>query len=968
MENKNHHKRYRIEVFEKEGFFDAVGEGLKKDIIELGVKTIEAVDFYQIYYIFGSLDEGNIRFISENLLTDKVTQDYDIFGEFKDRSIEGHNVIEVKHNPGVMDPVEESAMKAIKDMGITNVSGVRTSRKFVLKGKISKDELELISEKLLYNKVVQHIVKEDEDIEEKISYNFKLITVDMINASNDALLKISKDGQLYLTLDEMLVIKEYFKKLKRNPTDCELETIAQTWSEHCSHKTLRGQVAYEEELFNGTKSKRIFNNLLKETIMKVTDDLSKPYCVSVFKDNAGIIKFDNKFNICFKVETHNHPSALEPYGGAGTGIGGVIRDILGTGCTAKPIANTDIFCFAEPDHAFDKLPKGVLHPKRIMKGVVSGVRDYGNRMGIPTVNGAVLFDERYLGNPLVFCGTVGIIPKNKSKKVVNTGDLVVVVGGRTGRDGIHGATFSSGELTVLSEKVSSSSVQIGNPITEKKVTEAILKARDKNLFRAITDCGAGGLSSAVGEMGEDLGARVDIDKVPLKYEGLSYAEIWISEAQERMVLAVPPDKLKEIMEIFETEDVEAVVIGEFTNDLRLKLFYKNTLVCDLNMQFLHKGIPKKARSAFWKEKKFDEPKVNDKDLKKSLLGILSDYSVASKEWIIRQYDHEVQGGSVIKPLVGAKNDGPSDAAIIKPILDSKKGVVISCGINPRFGLVDPYWMAASVIDEALRQVISVGGDLKEAAILDNFCWGNTEKAETFGELVRASVACYDIAKGFGVPFISGKDSLNNEYNAGDRVISIPPTLLISCVSVMSDVSKAITMDAKSPGNLIYIIGLTKDELGGSYFNKLNGGLGNNVPKVDVKTAKKTFEKLSGIISKGIIRSCHDLSEGGLAVALSEMAFSGDLGMDIDLKDAPKDTSIDKTYKLLFSESNSRFIVEIKKENKRAFEKMIKGVPFGFLGELKEDKKLKIKGLDGSPAIDIDIDLLKEAWQKPFRNM
>ncbi|MFN7170313.1 MAG: phosphoribosylformylglycinamidine synthase subunit PurS, partial [Candidatus Omnitrophota bacterium] len=766
---------YQIEVKIKNDFFDPQREGLKKDILDLGVSSVSSVEVAQLYFLKGEISEIDLRRICEELLTDPLTQEYCLtVADYQYRRREDEFTLVVAYNPGVMDPWEDSALKGIRDLGIKGVEAVRTAKKYVLKGALTQEELNFIADKLLVNKTIQHILDKKTGFSfENPEYKFKLITIDILKANNKKLKEMSVKGQLFLSIPEMLQIKKYFKKLGRNPTDCELETIAQTWSEHCRHKTLKGKIEYKE-ILNSKPKTQIINNLLRETIMKVTEELKKPWCVSVFNDNSGVIRFDKDYNICFKVETHNHPSALEPYGGANTGIGGVIRDPLGTGLGAKPIANTDVFCFGPPDYPYEKLPPGVLHPKRIMKGVVAGVRDYGNKMGIPTVNGAVIFDERYVGNPLVYCGTVGLLPKDKSFKKVLPGDLILLVGGRTGRDGIHGATFSSSELTVESERISSSAVQIGNPITEKKMVDTLLKARDLGLYHAITDCGGGGLSSAVGEMGASCGARVDLEKVPLKYKGLSYTEIWISEAQERMILAVPKNKLERILEIFRKEDVEATVIGEFTDDKHLRLFYEGNLVCDLEMEFLHHGLPDVIRRAVWRNKIHHEPKFScPENLGEILLRLLSTYNISSKEWIIRQYDHEVQGGSVIKPLMGVNNDGPSDAAVIRPRLDSQKGIAISCGINPRYGEIDPYWMAGSCIDEALRQIVSVGGDLEEIAILDNFCWGNTNKPERLGSLVRCAFGCYAVAKGYGVAFISGKDSLNNEYKIGKKSIAIP---------------------------------------------------------------------------------------------------------------------------------------------------------------------------------------------------
>ncbi|MDD5618216.1 MAG: phosphoribosylformylglycinamidine synthase subunit PurS, partial [Candidatus Omnitrophica bacterium] len=676
---------FRVEVKDKEGIFDAVGESVKKGVLDLGINCVQEVRFVQIYYLQGELSRQEITKISRELLTDKISQEFRIVSKPKDGFFSNPQmkVVEIAYNPGVMDPVEESALKGIRDLGIKNIQALHTSKKYALLGNISQSDFNKICEKLLYNKTIERIVKAKEMRSEHkpLEYKFKLVKVDILAADDKELEKISKNGQLFLNLTEMRAIKDYFRSLDRNPTDCELETIAQTWSEHCNHKTFRGKIEYSE---NGRK--KIINNLLKSTIAKATEELNKPWCVSVFKDNSGVIKFDKDYNVCFKVETHNHPSALEPFGGANTGIGGGIRDPMGTGLGSKPILNTDVFCFGPMDYPHSKLPKGTLHPKRVMKGVVSGVRDYGNKMGIPTVNGAVLFDESFVGNPLVYCGTVGIMPKDKSFKKTKTGDLVVVVGGKTGRDGIHGATFSSGELTHESESISGGAVQIGNPITEKKMLEAILKARDENLYSAITDCGAGGLSSAVGEMGEELGTKVDLEKVPLKYKGLTYTEIWISEAQERMVLSVPKKNLKRLKEIFDLENSDITVLGEFTDTNKLELFYQKNKVCDLDMEFLHKGNPKITKKAIWNEKDRREPKIKQrKDLGVVLNKVLSHPNICSKEWIIRQYDHEVQGGSVLKPLAGVSNDGPQDAAIARPLLNSDRGVIISCGINFRYG-------------------------------------------------------------------------------------------------------------------------------------------------------------------------------------------------------------------------------------------------------------------------------------------
>jgi len=948
----------KIEVATKPHLPDAASTGLKHDIEDLGIGKVERVKMIQVYRLEGELSEGEVLRICSELLADPITQDYSYNGPLI-IGASGTHILEVAYNPGVMDPVEATVIKALWDLGIEDVKSVKTAKKYVLWGALMEEELQIICDRLLVNRTIQHLVVEWEQVSlPSAEYDFKLVEVDLLNADDDDLMKIS-EGRLWLNLVEMQRIQEHFRRLGRNPSDAELETIAQTWSEHCLHKTFRGKIRY-----NG----QVIDNLLKSTIMKVTEELNKPWCLSVFRDNAGVIEFDDEHALCFKVETHNHPSALEPYGGAATGIGGVIRDPLGTGMGAKPIMNTDVFCFGPPDLPYERLPKGVLHPKRIFKGVRAGVADYGNRMGIPTSNGAILFDERYVGNPLVYCGTVGLLPKVGAQRgKQEPGDLIVLVGGRTGRDGIHGVTFASGELTERSDEISSSSVQIGNPITEKKMLDTLLQARDKGLYRRIHDCGGGGLSSTVGEMGEETGARVYLERVPLKYAGLSYTEIWISEAQERMIIAVPPQNRKEILSVFAAEDVEATVIGEFTNDRRLQLFYQGHQVCDLDMEFLHHGLPQIEREAIWETPKHPEPSfAAPADLTGDLLSILSSWNVCSKEWVIRQYDHEVQGGSVLKPLVGANNDGPSDASITRPVLGSRRGVIIANGINPKYGDIDPYWMAASAIDEALRQIIAVGGSLDRVALLDNFSWGNTNKPDRLGALVRAAQACYDLALAYETPFISGKDSLNNEYDVGGVSICIPHTLLISAMAIMPDVTKAISMDVKSPGDLIYVMGTTYNEMGGSHYYAQRGFVGNSVPKVNPTKGKEMMKALSAATAKGLVKACHDCSEGGMGVATAEMAFAGGYGMELHLDRVPLGEPIERSDVVLFSESNSRFIVEVAAEDKARFEETMRGVSFGQIGVVAPSERMEIYGLDGRRAVSAPLADLKEAWQKPLR--
>ncbi|MDZ7337968.1 MAG: phosphoribosylformylglycinamidine synthase subunit PurL [candidate division KSB1 bacterium] len=950
----------RIEIGLKADFLDTGAAAVTSGLRDLGMTAVACQHSLQVFYLKGELSASEKERIAQELLADGVTQVYAIDGKVLPPASAEDWDVEITYNPGVMDPVEESTIKAIRDMGITSVLAVKTARVFRLRGPLAEAQKHFIVEKLLANKVVEHVLLPGEQVfHDPIQYRFRLVEIDLIPADDARLRKISKERSLFLNLEEMRAIQAYYRILGRNPTDLELETLAQTWSEHCSHKTLRGRINYQG---------RVIDNLLKETVMRATRELALPWCVSVFVDNSGVIEFDDEYDVCFKVETHNHPSAVEPYGGANTGIGGVIRDPLGTGLGAKPIANTDVFCFGPPDLPLERLPRGVLHPKRIMKGVVAGVRDYGNRMGIPTINGAVLFDERYIGNPLVYCGTIGVLPKGMHRKQSVPGDYIVVVGGRTGRDGIHGATCSSGELTVESEVEWGGAVQIGNAITEKKLVDTLLQARDRGLYRAITDCGAGGLSSAVGELARETGAVVDLEHVPLKYQGLTYTEIWISEAQERMVIFVPPEKLAEALALFASEDVEATVIGRLTNDRQLVVRYQGHEVGKLDLEFLHEGLPRPVRDARWEPPTWEEPNFSDpEDLTPYLHQILGAWNVCSKEWVVRQYDHEVQGGSALKPLVGLNNDGPGDASIVRPRLDSYRALVVANGINPKYGLIDPYWMAAAAIDEALRNVVAVGGSLERTALLDNFCWGNPDKPDRLGGLVRAAQACYEVAKTFGTPFISGKDSLNNEYTTEQgETIAIPPTLLISAISVMPDCRKAVSMDLKEPGNLIYLVGMTREELGGSHYFAVRGYVGNGVPKVDALQAKKLYEALAKAIAAGLVRACHDCSEGGLGVAIAEMAFAGGRGATIDLSRVPHDLTVVRNDTLLFAESCSRLLVEVPQKAAEEFGRLLAGLPYAVIGQVQEQPRLEVRGVQGRVVVEAAVADLKESWQAPLR--
>lgn len=775
-----------------------------------------------------------------------------------------------------------------------------------------------------------------------------LLEVKVLEATDHQLLKISEKLGIGLNMREMKAVKDYFSEKGRNPTDLELQTIGQTWSEHCYHKTFKSKIR-----FNG---KRI-NGLFKTYFEKATKEINASWCYSVFEDNAGIVEFDKNQGIAAKVETHNHPSAVEPFGGAATGTGGVIRDVLGV--WGNPIACTDALGFGPLDFDYQKLPPGVKHPKYVYLGVVAGIGNYGNNMGIPTVNGAICFDESYTGNVIVYCGCIGLIPLSKFVRNARAGDLIVLAGGKTGRDGIHGVTFASSVLTEKSEQISRSAVQIANPIEEEKLKRAIITIRDLELGSAVTDLGGGGLSSAIGETAKRFkcGALVELEKVPLKYRGLAPWEIYISESQERMLVIVPPRNINRVLEIFAQEDVEVTVIGKLTKRKVLQITYLREMVAEMDIPFLFEPI-ECEKTAIYTATDFDEPSLPEpKNLTEALLTLLAMPNIASKENVIRTYDHEVKGDTVLKPLQG-KLAGPNDSAVLKPLKDSSKGLVISCGINPNYGKINTYWMAASAIDEAIRNNVATGG--RRIALLDNFTWGNPEKPEQLGSLIRACEACYDFARAFRTPFISGKDSLYNESPLGP----VTPTLLITAIGILPDIKRVVSMEAKAPGDLIYLAGQTFNELGGSEYYRMKGRIGKSVPKVRAAEAKKTFKATTEAIDEGLVKACHDLSEGGLGVAAAEMAFGGNLGLDLDLQEMQLQ-EISRNHQALFSESNGRLLLEIAENDRSKFEKITKNGSFARIGKVKENPRLTIRGLNGKIVIDALLDDLLRNWKKTF---
>ncbi len=991
---------HRIEISYKEGFPDVPGEKLKSRIkSDLGLQ-IEKVHVTEVYTVDADLDRAILEILTNEAFVDPVIQ-RGILDQAT--NAEGDWVVEVGYKPGVTDNIGRTAKEVIEAMigrGFQEGEAVYNSRMYFLKGQVSEDDVHNIAVDILANVLInrytiKHISQYRADGGMGIAVPKVTITtepvverIDIGSMTIEELMRMNRERTWALSREELLAIKDYYADpsvvaarqkagLDARPTDVEIEALAQTWSEHCKHKIFNARIDYEED-----GNREVVDSVFKTYVMGSTDEIRKrkgrqDFCLSVFKDNAGVIKFNRRNNLAFKVETHNTPSALDPYGGALTGIVGVNRDPFGTGKGAKLAFNTDVFCFAGPDHK-GEIPPRLLHPKRVLEGVREGVEHGGNKSGIPTVNGSLVFDESYLGKPLVFCGTCGIMPvtirgEASYLKRANVGDHIVMVGGRIGKDGIHGATFSSEELSEVSP---TSAVQIGDPITQKRMTDFLLIARDRGLYSSITDNGAGGLSSSVGEMAEDTnGCVMHLERAPLKYHGLSPWEILLSEAQERMTVAVPPEKLREFLELSRKMNVLSTVLGEFTDSGRFHVLYDGKTVGYLDMEFLHNGLPRMNLKAKWERRIVEEdPLPEPEDYAATLAAVLGRWNVCSKEYVVRQYDHEVQGSSVIKPLVGKYNDGPADAGVVAPDLGSRNGVVISHGICPKYSRFDTYNMVACAIDEAIRNNIATGGSLKRMALLDNFCWSdpveserNPEGAYKLAQLVRANRALYDYTTLFGTPCISGKDSMKNDYMHNDIKISVPQTVLVSCISVIDDVDATVSMDMKNDGDLIVVVGKTYAELGGSEYFAQFGRYGNMAPQVRGENARKTFRSMEKAIKAGIIRSCHDISDGGLACCLAESAFAGDVGVDVDLQNVPC-SGVYRDDMLLFSESASRFVATIREADLEKFRKLFKSVPYGIAGRVRAGKAFRVMGLKGDIVIDTTIDYLKEAWQEPFKKI
>ncbi|MBI5412639.1 phosphoribosylformylglycinamidine synthase [Candidatus Peregrinibacteria bacterium] len=978
---------HRIEIANHKK--DSRAHALQSRLKEEGILTddVAVVDTYLIEKEFSTKELVKIASALTNPILQRAVIDNFIAPK------EFNFALEIGFLPGVTDNVGSTAKQIVEDLlkvSFGNDEGVYTSQVYFFKGALTREDVEKVG-KLKANELIQRVTIKDFAAFQKDSgmgkavprvklIDVKTITVNL-NVSDEELVRIGKEGvkgvegrrgPLALDLASLHAIRDYFKKEKRSPSDVELESLAQTWSEHCKHTIF------------ANKMDRLEEGLYKGLIKRATNDIraqkgKEDFCVSVFTDNAGGIVFDDDWVITDKAETHNSPSALDPFGGAVTGIVGVNRDALGFGMGAKPVINRYGFCFADPHKPNDlyrakekKNPS--LPPRKIMDGVIEGVNAGGNRSGIPTPQGFMIFDDRYRGKPLVFVGTVGLIPRELAgkpswKKGARPGDKIVMTGGRVGQDGIHGATFSSEAMDTGSP---ATAVQIGDPITQKKLSDAIVKeARDQGLYNSITDNGAGGLSCSVAEMARECGGCfVELDKVPLKYPSLEPWKIWISESQERMTLAVPPAKVDAFISLMARRGVEAAVIGEFRDNGRCTVTYKGYKVMDIDLAFLHDGAPgKNLRSLYHKPKRSDPDVAAPENLNDTLTSMLGRLNIAGQEFLSMQYDHEVQAGSVIKPLQG-KGRVNGEATVVRPLLTSERAAVLSQGLHPGYSDIDTYWMAAASIDTAIRNAIAVGGNLDHMALMDNFCWCSSDEAQRLGELKSAVQACYDYATQYGTPFISGKDSMFNDFKGYDAdgkpiKVSVPPTLLISSLSVIPDANKCVTLDPKVAGDLVYVLGATRKELGGSEYYVMQGVLGNTVPHVNAQRAQVLYRSLFQATQKELIASCMSVNLGGLGVALAKMVIAGELGLDIDLRAVSKE-GIARDDHLLFSETQSRFIVTINLSKKELFEVLF-GRDASLIGTVTSEPKLRITGLQGNPIVDIEIAALGDSYRKTFRS-
>ena len=863
---------------------------------------IEEVTELRVVHLRGDLTDTDVQRLTDALLVDPIVG-WSQPAEGLDH--DGSTVIETGLRPGVTDREGAELVRAAAQLGLP-VDAATIGRRWVVAGELDDDQLDVLAHRVLHNEVIERwsIGRLAAGFVTDQPATPPTQTIAMAEADDDALDAISRTRRLGMNLTEMQAVQAHFADLGRDPTDAEIETIAQTWSEHCAHKTFRATIDVVDD--SGKVVDRV-DGLLRSYLRAATDTIDAPWVHSAFVDNAGLVAFDDTHDIALKAETHNHPSALEPFGGANTGVGGVVRDIIGV--SAKPIAVTDILCFGPSDLDPGELPDGVLHPRRIRDGVIAGIGDYGNKIGVPNVGGAIVYDPAYTTTPLVFAGCVGLLPTGSHPTEPRPGDAIVVLGGAVGRDGVGGATFSSQTMQAETAEVAGSSVQIGDPIVEKGLIDVVIAARDAGLYNAITDCGAGGLSSSIGEMASELGADVDLDLVPRKYPGLAGWETWLSEAQERMVLAAPD--AAPILELARRWGIDGTVVGHFTGDARLTVRQGDETVVDLDCQFLHDGCPRHHLQALRQRTDSTPRREVHVDPRSVTLALLGHPTIASKEATIRTYDHEVMGGTIVRPYGGAAGDGAADgAATIPPGTSGERALAIGIGVNARIGDHDAYAMAWHVVDEAVRNAVIAGADPRELSLLDNFAWGNPTDPATLGRLEAACRACHDAALAFGAPFVSGKDSLYNVFVHPDGTADpVAPTLVITAVAPVRHPERIPVTGTVGAGNDVWFVGPLRGALRGSHFDLVLGDdHGGSVPQPD-PDATERHAQVADAIETGLVVSAHDPSEGGIAVAAAEWAFAGRCGLDL---------ALDDDLHVLFGEGPGRYLVEIRPDDADAF--------------------------------------------------
>lgn len=933
------------------------GRAVREEASRLGIEGIEAVETSRVFRFEGISDEEAVL-LAERLLSDPITEDcaLDHYRDPEDR-----RVVEVAMQPGAMNPEVASLLKAAGDLGVEPVAA-DSSTEYHFRGDVSAAAVDRLVRRELVNETVQRANPPRPETLRITGETGPVRNIPVRDKSPEELEEISKEMALQLDRDEMCTIQEYFQKEGREPTDCELEIVAGRESEHCGHKTFKARMIVEDP---ETGAKTEVPSLM-DRIRMTSERFYGNEVVSAFVDNAGVYALDDRWAVLGKVETHNSPSGIEPFGGASTGTGGVLRDIIGTGQGAEVISSTDMFCFQPNDTPPEAVPEGVLPPDYIARNVYRGVEYYGNRMGIPTNNGSEHRHPDFV-KPTVIVGAYGLIPIERAEKGEPlTGDRIVAVGGRTGRDGLHGATMSSVDMTEKTATVDAQAVQIGNPIEEKRFADAILEARDEGLIRAITDCGAAGFSSAIGEMAEETGATVHLEQAPLKYEGLSPWEIFLSESQERMVLAVAPEHLERFREICAKYRTEATDLGEFDGSNRLTVVHGETMVADLDYEFLNNGFGQRTVEARWEAPRIEERQPDDPETEQewvdTLASVLAHDNVCSKEPVVRQYDHGVQGRTIVEPYGGVQLDAPNDAAVMRPFPERPYGIVQAHGLNPILNRLNPYEGAKWAVAEAMANYVAAGGDPDDCALIDNFISPSPDR-ESLGSLHLQVEGLTDALTALKRPAISGKDSLSSTYrgklDGEEVVIKIPPVLCMSVFGKIPDVERAMTTDFKGHDSILYLVGDPAGGLGGSVLHDVRGGQSGRVPHTDLAKLPEVLRVIHRAINTDRVLSCHDISEGGLAVAVSEMAFGGDCGARLDLNWS------DELHYDLFNETAGRFVVELP-------EGVDPETAFGSDG-IRHVRK--IGHTTGRPALEVSVngtgvfsaptDRLKDAWKRPL---